>query len=90
MVIAAMKLNDICSLEENYDKPREHIKKQRYRFGNKDPNSQSYGFSNGHLWMWQLDGKRRLSVKEFMILDCGAGEDSWESLGLHGGQTSQS
>ena len=30
MVTAAMKLKDICSLEENYDKPRQRIKKQRY------------------------------------------------------------
>ena len=26
MVIAAMKLKDTCSLEENYDQPRQHIK----------------------------------------------------------------
>ena len=30
MMTAAMKLKDICSLEENYDKPRQRIKKQRY------------------------------------------------------------
>ena len=30
-VIAATKLKDTCSLKENYDKPREHIKKQRPR-----------------------------------------------------------
>ena len=28
-----------------YDKSREHIKKQRHYFANKDPSSQSYGFS---------------------------------------------
>ena len=28
-----------CSLEENYDKPRQHIKKQRHRFADKDPHS---------------------------------------------------
>ena len=28
MVTAAMKLKDTFSLEENYDKPRQHIKKQ--------------------------------------------------------------
>ena len=33
---------------------------------------------------------RRLSVEELMPLNCGAGEDSWESLGLKGDQTSQS
>ena len=26
---------------------------------------------------------RRLSTEEFMLLNCGVGEDSWESLGLH-------
>ena len=29
MVTAAMKLKDTCSLEESYDQPRQHIKKQR-------------------------------------------------------------
>ena len=33
---------------------------------------------------------RRLSAEELMFLNCGAGEDSWESLGLQGDQTSQS
>ena len=27
---------------------------------------------------------RKLSAKELMLLNCGAGEDSWESLGLQG------
>ena len=31
---------------------------------------------------------RRLSAKELMLLNCGVGEDSWESLGLQGGPTS--
>ena len=30
----------------------------------------------------------RLSTKELMLLNCGAGEDSWESLGLQGNPTS--
>ena len=34
--------------------------------------------------------KRRLSAKELMLLNCDAGEDSWESLGLQRDQTSQS
>ena len=29
---------------------------------------------------------RRLSTKELMLLNCGVGEDSWESLGLQGDQ----
>ena len=35
MVTAAMKLKDTCSLEENYHKPRQHIKKQRHYFAKK-------------------------------------------------------
>ena len=31
---------------------------------------------------------RRLSTEELMLLNCGVGEDSWESLGLQGGPTS--
>ena len=60
MVIAAMKLKDVCSLEGNYDQPRQHIKKQRHYFANKGPSSQSYGFSSSHEWMWKLDHKQSL------------------------------
>ena len=31
---------------------------------------------------------RRLSTEELMLLNCGVGEDSWESLGLQGDPTS--
>ena len=34
---------------------RQHIKKQRHYFANKDSSSQSYGFSSSHVWMWELD-----------------------------------
>ena len=51
MVIAAMKLKDAYSLEGKYDQPRQHIKKQRYYFANKDTSSQGYGFSNSHVWV---------------------------------------
>ena len=42
---------------KSYDQPREHIKKQRHYFDNKSPSSQGYGFSSGHVWMWELDYK---------------------------------
>ena len=32
-------------------------KKQTHYFANKGPSSQSYEFSNSHVWMWQLDYK---------------------------------
>ena len=41
--------------QEAHDKPRQHIKKQRYHFSEKGPYSQSYGFSSSHVWMWELD-----------------------------------
>ena len=37
--------------KESYAKPRQCIKKQRHHFANKDPYSQSYGFSSSHVWM---------------------------------------
>ena len=37
--------------------PRQHIKKQRHYFADKDPSSQSYGFSSSHVWMWGLEYK---------------------------------
>ena len=52
-----MKLRDTCSLEAKYDKPRQHIKKQRHHFADKGPSSQSYGFSSSHVQMWELDHK---------------------------------
>ena len=34
------------------------------------------------MWKWELDHEKRLSIKEFMLLNCGAAEDSWESLDI--------
>ena len=44
--------------KESFDKPRQNIKKQRRHFANKDLYSQSYGFSNSHVCMWELDLKK--------------------------------
>ena len=38
----------------------------------------------------ELDYKESLSGEELMLLNCGVGEDSWESLGLQGDPTSPS
>ena len=53
IVIAAMQLKE-APWKESYDQPRQH-KKQRHYFANKGPSSQGYGFSSGHVWMWELD-----------------------------------
>ena len=45
-------LKMLAPWKESYDKPRQHIKKQRHHyFVNKSPFSQSYDFSCGHVWM---------------------------------------
>ena len=43
--------------KKNYEKPRQHIKKQRHHFANKYPHSLSYGFTNSHVCMWELGHK---------------------------------
>ena len=43
--------------KKSYDQLRHHIKKQRHYFAHKGPSSQSYGFSSGHVWMWEMDYK---------------------------------
>ena len=32
-----------------------YIEKQRHYFANKGLSSRGYGFSSGHVWMWELD-----------------------------------
>ena len=68
--------------KKSYDQPRHYIKKQRHCFANKGQSCQSYCSSSNHVWMWELDYKKKLGPEELMLLNCGVGEDSWESLGL--------
>ena len=42
----------------NYDKPRQHIEKQRLHFSDNCLYSQSYGFSSSHVQMWDLNHKK--------------------------------
>ena len=95
MVIVAMKLKD-TPWKESYDQPRQHIKKQRHYFVNKGPSSQGYGFSSGHVWMWELDYKESWASKNWCFwtvvlektlespLDCKEiqpGDQSWVFFG---------
>ena len=59
-----MKLKD-TPWKKSYDKPRQHIKKQRHHFTNKDLDSQKYGFSSSHVWMWVLDRKEGWALKDW-------------------------
>ena len=51
--------------KESYDKPRQHIKKQRYHFADKRLYSQSYGFSSRHVQIWELDHKKGWTLKNW-------------------------
>ena len=51
--------------KKRYDQPRQHIKKQKHHFANKDPSSQGYGFSSSHVWMWELDYKESWVLKNW-------------------------
>ena len=58
-------------------------------FVSKGPSSQGYGFSSGHVWMWELDYKESWVLKNWCFSTV-FGEDSWESLGLQGVPTGPS
>ena len=77
MVTAAIKLKDTCSLEEKLS-----------------PTWIVYAEAETSLCLQKsklcMDVKRKMSKEELMLLNCGVGEDSWESLGLQGDPTSLS
>ena len=52
------------------------ILKNRDMTVDEGPTRQSYGFSSRHVWMCELDYKRKLSAEELMLLNCGVEEDS--------------
>ena len=41
------------------------LKKQGHYFANKGSSSQGYGFSSGHVWMWELDYKESWELKNW-------------------------
>ena len=41
------------------------ILKSRHYFTNKGPSSQNYGFSNSHVWMWELDYEESWALKNW-------------------------
>ena len=74
--------------KESNDQPRQHIQKQRHYFANKGPSSQGYLFFLWSCMDVRVGLWRKLSAEKLMLLNCGVGEDSWESLGLQGDPTS--
>ena len=64
MVTTATKLKD-TPWEKSYEKPRQHVKKQRLHFANQGPSTENYGFSSSHVWMRVLDYKEGLVLKNW-------------------------
>ena len=50
-VTVAMKLKMLAHWKKKFDKPWQHIKKQRDYFAYKGPYSSSYGFPSSHIQM---------------------------------------
>ena len=59
------EIKTLASWKKSYDKPRQHIKKQRHYFSNKGLYNQSYGFSSSHVWTWELDHKESWALKNW-------------------------
>ena len=59
------EIKRLFSWKESSDQHRQHIKKQNHHFANKDPNSQSYGFTSSQVWMWELDHKESWALKNW-------------------------
>ena len=55
----------LASWKKSYGTSRQHIKKQRKYFANKGLHSQSYHFSNSHVWMWELYHKEGWPLKNW-------------------------
>ena len=59
------EIKTLVPWKKSYDKPRQHIKKQRHHFANKCPSSQSYGFSSSGVWMWERDHEKGWAPKNW-------------------------
>ena len=55
------------------------ILRSRHHFANKDTDSQSYGFSSSHVWLWKLDRKEGWAPKNWCFKIVGV-EKTLESL----------
>ena len=83
-----MALLPFCPWKNSNDKPKQHIKKQRYHFADKGPYSQSYGFSGSHVRMWELDHKEGWVPKNWCFLITVLEKALETSLGQQGDETS--
>ena len=59
------EIKTLAPWKKSSDQPRQSMKIQRHYFTSKGPSSQSYGFSYGHVWMWELDYKKSWALKNW-------------------------
>ena len=59
----SQKLKDAAPWKRSCDQPGQQTKEQRHYFANKGPSSPGYGFSSGHVWMWELDYEESWALK---------------------------
>ena len=62
MVLATMKIKVAYYLEGNLWLTWQYIKKQRHQVCQQMFVSQGYGFSSGHVWIWELDYKENWAL----------------------------
>ena len=79
------EIKTLASWKKSYDQPRPHIKKPTKVHLVKAMVFFQWSCMDVRVGLW-----RKLSAEELMLLNCGFGEDSWESLGLQGDPTSPS
>ena len=65
MVTAAMKLRCLLPGRKTMTNLDSILKKQRHRFADKGPYSQSCGFPSSRVWMWELDHKEGWTPKNW-------------------------
>ena len=71
MVIAAMELKDSSSLEESYDKTRQHIKKQTLLYHYIKVRLVKAMIFLVVMYGCESWATRKLSTEELMLLNCG-------------------
>ena len=56
-----------ASWQENFDKPRWCVEKQRHYSAEKGPYSQGYGLPSGHVQLWELDCNEDRAPKNWSL-----------------------
>ena len=62
------EMKTLAHWKENYDKSRQHIKKQRHHFVTKAPLVKAMVFSSSHIQMWEWDHKEGWAPKNWCFL----------------------